>query len=242
MNVQGKRAVVTGGSRGIGTATVMALAERGADVAIIYHSNREKAEKLANKASSHGVKAVAFEADLRVWSRVEELMNRVKKELGGIDILINSAGINGPNSVTEEISVDEWKDVIDSNLSSAFYCVKASLEELRKNKGKIVNMSSIAAKMGGKLGPHYAASKGGLSSMTFALATELAPDITVNAIAPGPVDTELIDEEMKKKLAALTPFGRIATAEEIAHTVIYLLENDYVSGEIIDVNAGRHKD
>ena len=78
--------------------------------------------------------------------------------------------------------------------------------------------------------------------MTFALATELAPEVTVNAIAPGPVDTELIDEEVKKKLAALTPFGRIATPEEIAHTVMYLLENDYVSGEIVDVNAGRHKD
>ncbi len=242
MNVKGKRAVVTGGSRGIGTATVLALAERGADVAIIYHSNEEKAQKLAKEAASYGVNTVALGADLRVWSKVEELMGRVKKELGGIDILINSAGINGPNSATEEISVDEWKDVIDSNLSSAFYCVKASLGELRKNKGKIVNMSSIAAKMGGKLGPHYAASKGGLSSMTFALATELAPDITVNAIAPGPVDTELIDEDMKKKLATLTPFGRIATPEEIAHTVIYLLENDFVSGEIIDVNAGRHKD
>ncbi len=242
MELKGKRAVITGGSRGIGATTAVALAEKGAHVAVVYHSHKEKALKIAEQAQSHGVKAEAFGADLRKWPEVQRLMGEIKQTLGGIDILINSAGINGDNTTIEEISMDEWKNVLDSNLTSAFYCVKASVEELRKNRGKIVNLSSIAAKMGGKLGPHYAATKGGLSSMTFSMATELAPEVTVNAVAPGPVDTELISDEVKEKLAKLTPFGRIATPEEIAHTIIYLLENDFVSGEIIDVNAGRHKD
>ena len=242
MNLNGKRAVITGGSRGIGAATAIALASKGADVAVVYHSNREKAERVVAAAKNHGVRAQAFGADLRSWDEVQKLMEGVSQSFGGIDILINSAGINGSNTQLDNITVDEWKNVIDSNLTSAFYCVKAALGQLKKNKGKVVNLSSIAAKMGGKLGSHYAASKGGLSSMTFAMATELAPEVTVNAIAPGPVDTELISDDVKQKLAALTPFGRIATPEEIAHTVIYLLENDFVTGEIIDVNAGRHKD
>ena len=242
MELKGKRAVITGGSRGIGATTAIALAKKGADVAVVYHSHKDKAQKVADQAQRHGVKALAFGADLRKWPEVQRLMGEIKQALGGIDILINSAGINGDNTTIEEISMDEWKNVLDSNLTSAFYCVKASVDELRKNRGKIVNLSSIAAKMGGKLGPHYAATKGGLSSMTFSMATELAPEVTVNAVAPGPVDTELISPEVKEKLAKLTPFGRIATPEEIAHTIIYLLENDFVSGEIIDVNAGRHKD
>ncbi len=242
MDLKGKRAVITGGSRGIGAATVIALARKGADVAVVYHSHREKADKIVEEAKKHNVRSQAFGADLRDWSEVQTLMEDITQTFEGIDILVNSAGINGNNTTLENISIDEWKNVIDSNLTSAFYCVKAAVAELKKNKGKVVNLSSIAAKMGGKLGSHYAASKGGLSSMTFAMATELAPEVTVNAIAPGPVDTELITEEVKKKLAALTPFGRIASAEEIAHTVIYLLENDFVTGEIIDVNAGRHKD
>jgi 3-oxoacyl-[acyl-carrier protein] reductase len=105
-----------------------------------------------------------------------------------------------------------------------------------------VNISSIAGKMGGTIGCHYAASKAGVIGLTFALARELAPMVTVNAIAPGPVDTELLSSEVKRKLSEQTPFGRVAKPEEIADTVIYLLENDYVSGEVIDVNAGRYMD
>jgi 3-oxoacyl-[acyl-carrier protein] reductase len=242
MDLKKKRAVVTGGSRGIGAATAEMLAEQGADVAVVYHGNREKAEKVVERAAAHGVKATALQADLRDWSSVQKLMESAVGELGGIDILINSAGLSGPSSRLADISVEEWRDVIDTNLSGAFYCSKAAAEELQKNRGKIVNLSSIAAKMGGTIGSHYAASKGGVSSLTFALATELAPEVMVNAIAPGPVDTELITPEVKEKLSQLTPFGRIATPEEIAHTVRYLLENDYVTGEVIDVNAGRYKD
>ena len=130
--------------------------------------------------------------------------------------------------------------MIDVNLSGTFNCCKAVVPHM--TKGKIVNISSIAGKMGGTIGCHYAASKAGVIGLTFSLATELAPDITVNAVAPGPVDTDLLSPQVKKKLSQMTPFGRIAKPEEIAHTVIFLLENDYVSGEVIDVNAGRYMD
>lgn len=157
MNLKGKRAVVTGGSRGIGAATALALSQKGADVAVVYHSNREKADKVVATAKNNGVRAQAFGADLRDWAEVQKLMEGVTEAFGGIDILVNSAGINGKNTQLEAITLDEWKDVIDSNLTSAFYCVKAAVGELKKNKGKVVNLSSIAAKMGGKLGSHYAA-------------------------------------------------------------------------------------
>ena len=242
MELKGKRAVVTGGSRGIGSATVEALARKGADVAVVYHGNTEKAQKAADAAAQYGVRAVALQADLRDWDSVQKLIDSAVQQLGGIDILVNSAGLNGPSSLLDDISPEEWRDVIETNLTGTFYCCKAAAAQLKQNRGKIVNLSSIAAKMGGTIGSHYAASKGGINSMTFALATELAPEVMVNAIAPGPVDTELITPEVKEKLSKLTPFGRIATPQEIAHTVIYLLENDYVTGEVIDVNAGRHKD
>jgi 3-oxoacyl-[acyl-carrier protein] reductase len=242
MELKGKRAIITGGSRGIGAATVLALAKKGVHAAVVYKSSKDAAEKVAEEARTYEVQADIFAADLRNFSKVEALIDKVTASLGGIDILVNSAGINGTHTRLSEIDADEWKNVIDSNLSSAFYCAKAAAEELKNNGGKIVNLSSIAAKMGGKLGSHYAASKAGLIGMTFAMATELAPQVTVNAVAPGPVDTDLISPEVKEQLAKLTPFGRIATPQEIAHTVIYLLENDFVSGEVIDVNAGRHKD
>ncbi|HDQ13755.1 MAG TPA: SDR family oxidoreductase [Sediminispirochaeta sp.] len=242
MDLKGKRALVTGGSRGIGRAIVEALAESSADVAIVYYSRKDKAEELQARVQRRGVRAFTLQGDVSSWESAKSLVDRAIEVLGGIDILINSAGINGTKTTLPEISEREWYRVISTNLSGSFFTSKAAEAQLRANKGKIVNLSSIAAKMGGTLGSHYAASKGGISSMTFAMATELAPDVMVNAIAPGPVDTDLIAPEVKEKLGALTPFNRIARAEEIAHTAIYLLENDFVTGEIIDVNAGRYKD
>ncbi|RKX78532.1 MAG: 3-oxoacyl-ACP reductase [Spirochaetes bacterium] len=242
MELKGKNALITGGNRGIGRATAFALAERGVNVGITYFRGKKKAEEVIESARARGLKACAVQCDIKDFKQVEKMVSQVIDKLGGIDFLINNAGISGPSSRIDDISVEEWREVLDTNLSGSFYCCKALKGELVRRKGKIVNISSIAAKMGGTIGSHYAASKAGLLGLTFALTNELAPHVTVNAIAPGPVDTELISEEVKKKLSALTPFGRIARPEEIAHTVIYLLENDYVSGEVIDVNAGRYMD
>lgn len=242
MQLNGKNVIVTGGDRGIGRAISLALANKGANVAICFHKDENKAHQTVDKLEEIGVKALKIQTDVRILLQVKNMMNLIKKNFRSIDALVNNAGISGPNSAIENIDVEEFKEVIDVNLTGVFNCCKVAAEELKKNNGKIVNISSIAGKMGGTIGCHYAASKAGVIGLTFALANELAPEVTVNAIAPGPVDTELISEETKKKLSALTPLGRIAKPEEIAHTVIFLLENDYVSGEVIDVNAGRYMD
>jgi len=242
MQLDGKNAVVTGGDRGIGRAISFALANKGANVAICFHKDEKKAQETVEQLKAIGVKSLKIQADVRDFFQVKNMMDLIKKNFGSIDVLVNNAGVSGSNPAIENISVEEWNDVIDVNLTGVFNCCKAAAEELKRNNGKIVNISSIAGKMGGIIGCHYAASKAGVIGLTFALTSELSPHVTVNAVAPGPVDTELISEETKKKLSSLTPFGRIAKPEEIAHTVIYLLENDYVSGEVVDVNAGRYMD
>ncbi|MCK4225138.1 MAG: 3-oxoacyl-ACP reductase FabG [candidate division Zixibacteria bacterium] len=242
MQLDGKNAVVTGGDRGIGKAISFALANKGANIAICFHKDEDKAQETVRNLEEIGVKSLKIQADVRDFLQVKNMINLIKKNFGSIDVLVNNAGASGPNSAIENIDIEEWKQIIDVNLTGVFNCCKAAAAELRNNKGKIVNISSIAGKTGGTIGCHYAASKAGVIGLTFALASELAPQVTVNAVAPGPVDTELISEETKRKLSSLTPFGRIAKPEEIAHTVIYLLENDYVSGEVVDVNAGRYMD
>jgi len=242
MELNGLNALVSGGDKGIGKAIVFALAMKGANVAFSFYSEKAKAEDTLQELKTYNVKAAMVQADVRDYQQVENMMGQVKKKLGGIDILVNNAGTPGANTALEKISIEDWNRVIAVNLSGVFNCCKAAQPELVKNKGKIVNMSSIAGKMGGTIGAHYAASKAGVIGLTFALARELAPQVTVNAIAPGPVDTDLLSAEVKDNLSKATPFGRIAQPEEIAHTVIYLLENDYVSGEVINVNAGRYMD
>lgn len=242
MNLKDKNALITGGNRGIGRAISCALALKGAHVAVHYHKEEKKVDRTLQKIEGRGGKAVKVQANVENYSEVQEMMKKVNKNLGSLDVLVNNAGISGPHNTLEDIGIEEWKEVIGVNLTGVFNCCKAAASDLVKNKGKVINISSIAGKMGGTIGCHYAASKAGVIGFTFALARELAPHITVNAVAPGPVDTELISEERKKILSQKTPFGRIAEPEEIAHTVVYLLENDYVSGEVIDVNAGRYMD
>ena len=242
MQLNGKNALVTGGDRGIGRAIAFALANKGANVAVNFHKERERAEETVRKLKEIGVKSLKIQADVRDFGQVKNMVDLVKRTFGSIDILVNNAGTPAKNSSLEDISIEEWKDMIDVNLTGVFNCCKAAATELKSNDGKIVNISSIAGKTGGTVGCHYAASKAGVIGLTFGLASELAPKVMVNAVAPGVVDTEFLSPETKEKLSALTPVGRAAKPNEIAHTVIYLLANDYVSGEVIDVNAGRYMD
>ncbi len=242
MRLNGKNAIVTGADRGIGRAISLALANEGVNVAINFYKQEDKAWEVVKRLEGIGVKSLRIRADVSDLKQAENMVKVVRESFGGIDILVNNAGISGLNWAIENITSEEWNAVIGVNLTGVFNCCKAAAAELKKNRGKIVNISSIAGKMGGTIGCHYAASKAGVIGLTFALASELAPLVMVNAVAPGPVDTELISSETKRKLSALTPFGRLAEPEEIAHTVIYLLENDYVSGEVIDVNAARYMD
>ena len=242
MEIKGKKAIVTGGSRGIGRAIALELAKRGANVGINYVSNEAKARETLAEIERFGVKGILLKGDV---SRIEDVKNFVKKfvdEFKRVDILINNAGILSKNINFLDVSEEEWDRIIDVNLKGTFLVTKEALPFI-PNGGKIINMSSIAGKMGGTVGAHYAASKAGVIGLTFALASELAKrKITVNAIAPGPVDTELITEEIKERLSKVTPLGRIATPEEIAKTALFLIENDFVDGEVIDVNGARYMD
>jgi len=174
---------------------------------------------------------------------VEAMVETVVRELGGVDILVNNAGVLTIRRSILDVSEEDWERVININLKGVFNCCKAVVKYMIGKGGKIVNISSIAGKMGGTVGVHYAASKAGVIGLTMALASELAPyGITVNAVAPGAVDTEFIPEELKEELAKRVPLGRIAHPEEVSSTVVFLLENDHITGETINVNGGRYMD
>jgi 3-oxoacyl-[acyl-carrier protein] reductase len=240
MELAGKVALVTGASRGIGRAIAVALARKGAKVAINYAYDEEGARETERLCREAGAEAMIVKADVRDREEVRAMVEKVVERFGGIDILVNNAGILGKALKPMDVTDEDWDAVLGVNLKGAFIVTQEVLRYMKK--GKIVNIASIAGKDGGTVGPHYAASKGGLIAMTFNLARHLAPNILVNAVAPGPVDTGLISPEIKEKLRKLSLTGEIAKPEEIAHAVIFLLENDHITGEVIDVNGGRLMD
>lgn len=240
MELAGKVALVTGASRGIGRAIAVALAKKGAKVAINYAHDEEGARETERLCREAGAEAMIVKADVRNREEVRVMVEKIVERFGGIDILVNNAGILGKALKPMEVTDEDWDAVLGVNLKGAFIVTQEVLRYMKK--GKIVNIASIAGKDGGTVGPHYAASKGGLIAMTFNLARHLAPNILVNAVAPGPVDTGLISPEIKEKLRKLSLTGEIAKPEEIAHAVIFLLENDHITGEVIDVNGGRLMD
>ncbi len=238
MELQGKVAIVTGSSRGLGRAIALAFAEKGMKVVVNYNSSEEMARKTVEEIERAGGEAIAVKADVRRRGEVREMVELTIEEFGDIDVLVNNAGISGKYRSIKEVDDEDWNAVIETNLTGAFIVTQEVLRYM--TKGKIINVSSVAGRMGGVIGPHYAASKAALIGFTFSLARELAPDILVNAIAPGPIDTEIIDQQTKDMLAKVTPLGRIATPEEIAHAVVFLAENDYITGSVLDINGGRY--
>ncbi|MBS7288023.1 MAG: 3-oxoacyl-ACP reductase FabG [Candidatus Freyarchaeota archaeon] len=242
MDLEGKVALVTGGSGGIGRSICVGLAARGCDVAVNYFSRRDEALMVVDEVRRLGRRGMAVRADVSKMREVEEMVKCVVREMGGIDVLVNCAGILIVRPSILEVTEEEWDRTIEVNLKGVFNCCKAVAKHFIEERrgGKIVNISSIAGRNGGTVGVHYAASKAGIIGLTMSLASELARyGITVNAVAPGPVDTKLIPDELKEKLAAMVPLGRIARPDEVASAVIFLLENDHVTGATIDVNGGR---
>lgn len=240
MELRGKVALVTGASRGIGRAIAVALAKKGCNVIINYARGEENAKKTEEMCKTYGVETLIAKADVSNREEVREMVEKAIQKFGRIDILVNNAGILGKTVRPMEITDEEWDRVLEVNLKGAFIVTQEVLKYMKK--GKIVNIASIAGKDGGTVGAHYAASKGGLIALTFNLARHLAPDILVNAVAPGPVATDMINEEMRERLRKLSLTGEIAKPEDIAHAVIFLLENDHITGEVVDVNGGRLMD
>ncbi len=247
METKNKVSLITGASRGIGRAIAIRLAREGSHVAINYVKNKDKAEKVAREAEALGVKVRIYRADVSDFKSVQSMVEQVMTDFGRIDILVNNAGIMPEHHSILDIPVEEWSRVIKINLTGYFNVTKAVVPYMIKNNsGKIINIASVAGKMGGTVGPHYAASKAGIIGMTFSLAQELLKyNITVNAIAPGPIETELITnlpEELKNRIKKRVPMGRFGKPEEVAEAVIFLIKCDYVTGEVIDVNGGYYMD
>src|SRR5215204_50802 len=217
-DLEGKVAIITGASSGIGYATARVLADCGSAVAINYNRNESGAEQLKQEIVSNGGKAITVQADVTRAADVEALVKRTTEELGPIDILVNNAGSLIERLRILELSEERWDEVVDLNLKTAFLCCKSVTPSMMERKtGAIINLSSIAGRNGGALGSiHYSTAKGGLITFTKGLAKELAPfGIRVNAVSPGVIDTPYHEQfssaEMMKTYAGMIPMGRVGT-------------------------------
>ena len=230
-------ALVTGGSRGIGAAIALALAEAGCAVAVNYRERAEDAEAVVAKIKAAGGRAIAVAADVSHSAAVTAMVGRVASALGPIDILINNAGmaiVRGVDDLTEA----EFDLTISVNLKSAFLCTQAVLPAMRARKwGRIVNITSGAARGAGAIGPHYNASKAGMEGLTRGYAARLVKEgITVNSVAPSLIETDMM--RGRTDLARNIPLGRMGQPEEVAHAVVMVLGNDYMTGQSIILNGG----
>jgi len=239
-NLTGKVALVTGASRGIGRAIALALAGAGANVAVNYLRRDSEAALVVSQIVRSGRLAVTVKADVSVSADVDRMVAKVEKELGPPVILVNNTGIGIARSI-DEITEKDWNDTIAVNLTSVFLTIQAVLPGMRALKwGRIISVSSVAAQVGGVVGPHYAASKAGILGLTHYYAAHLAREgITVNAIAPGPVDTEMATG-LPLLNPDLVPVGRFGTVEEIADAALMVVRNGYITGQTVNVNGGRY--
>ena len=231
-------ALVTGASRGIGRAIAVALAEAGASVAVTYRERVVEALSVVTDIQAMGRRAVAVRADVSVSAEVTDMVTRVSAELGPIDVLVNNAGlaiIRGIDDLTEE----EFDTTIAVNLKSAFLCTKAVLPHMRAQKwGRIVNISSGAARGAGGVGLHYNASKAGMEGLTRGYAARLVKEgVTVNAVSPSLIETDMVRSGVASSPARI-PMGRFGTSEEVAQAVLMVMGNGYMTGQTIQLNGG----
>jgi 3-oxoacyl-[acyl-carrier protein] reductase len=231
-------ALVTGGSRGIGKAVAISLAEAGAAVAVNYREKSAEAEAVAKAIRDKGGKAVAIAADVSKAAEVARMMATVERALGPVDVLVNNAGIGIIRSV-DELTEEDFDVTIAVNLKSAFLCTQAVIPGMRQRKwGRIVNISSGAARDAGGIGPHYNASKAGMEGLTRGYAARLVKDgITVNAVAPSLIETDMVKAGLASSPARI-PLGRFGTPEECADIVLMLAGNAYMTGQTVALSGG----
>lgn len=241
-----KTAIITGGSRGIGRAAVIALFDRGWNVVINYKNSREKAEALAVELNSRDVpqRAIAVQADVADPAQVEALFAAADAQFGRLDLLVNNAGIAQQKLFTD-ITAEDWRAMVGVNLDSVFYCSQQALKRMIWNhSGKIINISSMWGQVGASCEVHYSAVKAAVIGMTKALAKEVGPsNITVNCICPGVINTEMngnLTEDIIEELKEETPLCAIGTPEDVAASVVFLAEDsaNFITGQVLGVNGG----
>lgn len=237
LDLNGHVALVTGSSRGIGAAIAAVLADAGAAVAVNYRERVAEADAVVAKIRAADGRAIAVAADVSQADDVARMIDRVASELGPIDILINNAGMAIVRSI-DELTESEFDQTIAVNLKSVFLCTRAVLPAMRAKKwGRIVNISSGAARGAGAIGPHYNASKAGMEGLTRGYAARLVKQgITVNAVAPSLIETDMM--RGRTDLARNIPLGRMGQPEEVAQSVLMVLGNDYMTGQTILLNGG----
>jgi 3-oxoacyl-[acyl-carrier protein] reductase len=234
----GKAALVTGASRGIGRAIAVALAQNGADVAVNFLEDEADARLVCAEIRALGCRAVAVQADVSLAADIVRMLEQVSGDLGELDILVNNAAISRAQPL-EQITERDWDDILTVNLKSMFLLSQAVIPGMRKRRwGRIINLSSVAAQLGGVIGPHYAASKAGCLGLTHSYAALLAGEgITVNAIAPALIDTEMIRNNPRVR-PDLIPVGRLGTVEEVAEVAVLMACNAYMTGQTVNINGG----
>jgi len=242
--LDGRVAVVTGASRGIGRAIALKLAKMGAKVVVNYRSNKAAAEEVLDMIQTMGGTAIAVQADVRIFKDAQKLIKSALDQFGRLDILVNNAGTTR-DTLLIRMSEEDWDIVIDTNLKGAFNCTKAAQRPMMKQRyGRIVNITSVAGLAGNAGQANYAAAKAGLVGFTKAVAKEVGSrNITVNAVAPGYVPTDLtatLPPDLIAKGLEMTPLGRAGTPEDIANAVAFLVSDDanYITGQVLSVDGG----
>ena len=248
ISLAGKSALITGGSRGIGAASVRYFAQAGADVVFNFHKNRDAAERVQQEARKHGTRVEYCQADLRRDAQAKKLVEFTGERLGRLDILVANAGIwNVEDIGIEKMSERQWDEMIRANLKSIYSTIHHAVRHMIDQKGgRIIAISSTAGQRGESMHSHYGASKGAIISFVKGLSTELARhNILVNCVAPGWVDTEMSQSVLKTKTGlkfatGAIPLGRVGTAEEIAGAILFLASDlsTFITGEVLNVNGG----
>ena len=243
-SLEGKRALVTGASRGIGRAVAQRLAADGAAIAVNYHTSEAEATEVVSAITSSGGTAVSIGGDVSDAAQAAATVATAAEALGGLDILVNNAGITRDNLVLR-LSEEEWDAVLDVNLKGAFLCTKAALRPmLRRRSGRIINMTSVVAGTGNPGQANYAAAKAGLIGLTKTVAREVASrGITVNAVAPGFISTRMVEaitEEQRELVLGRIPLARFGTPADVAACVAFLASDDagYITGQVLGVDGG----